>query len=170
MIIFNRSTHQLGTLTYYDRAKDAAQQQDSAPDLTTDDPAITFNPSEERMEADQNTIDYWRTWFTKSEAADDLEHELRQTIKELPRPVRDDMERSLDDLCADVGGYHSATYRTHVFRCWRRFLRALKAMRSVGASSAWILWRQKLPVKSAFFCARYSTSSKAVCLLYDDRV
>jgi hypothetical protein len=126
MEIFNTTAHQLTSLTYYDRAKDAAQQQDSAPDLTSDDSGITYNRDEERMEADQNTIDYWRAWFTKSEAADDLEHELRQTIKELPRPSRDDLERSLDDFCADVGGVSFCDIPDARFQMLEAFSEGLK--------------------------------------------
>ena len=80
MEIYNTATHQIETLTYYDRAKDAAQQQDSAPDLTADDPGIVYNKQEDRFEAPSETIDFWRTWFAKSEAADDLERELRESL------------------------------------------------------------------------------------------
>jgi hypothetical protein len=82
MKIFNTTTREVETLTYYDRSQNASQQQDSAADVTADDPCIKYNPDEDRYQATGEAIDYWRQWFDQAEKADDLERELRQLARE----------------------------------------------------------------------------------------
>lgn len=77
MEIYNLTTGTLEELTYYDRSRQAHQQQDSAPDITADDPGIKYNPDEDRYEATAEAIGYWREWFEVSEQADDLERAAR---------------------------------------------------------------------------------------------
>jgi hypothetical protein len=81
MKIFNTTTNEVETLTYYDRSQNASQQQDSSADVTAGDPNITFDPNEGHYQASGEAIDYWRQWFAKSETADDLERELRQMAR-----------------------------------------------------------------------------------------
>jgi len=82
MEIFNTTTNEAETLTYYDRSSQASQQQDSSADVTADDPCIKYNPNQDRYEASGEAIDYWREWFDRSEKADDMERELRQMARE----------------------------------------------------------------------------------------
>lgn len=81
MEIFNTTTNEVETLTYYDRCSQASQQQDSSADVTADDPCIKYNPNQDRYEASGEAIDYWRQWFDLAEKADDLECELRGLLK-----------------------------------------------------------------------------------------
>jgi hypothetical protein len=82
MKIYNTTTRELETLTYYDRSQNASQQQDSSADITAGDPNITFDPNEGHYQASGEAIDYWRQWFDQAEKADDLERELRQIARE----------------------------------------------------------------------------------------
>ena len=80
MKIFNTTTREVETLTYYDRSQNASQQQDSSADVTAGDPNITFDPNEDRYQATGEAIDYWRQWFDQAEKADDLEREVRELL------------------------------------------------------------------------------------------
>ena len=82
MEIYNTTTRELETLTYYDRSQNASQQQDSSADITAGDPNITFDPNEGHYQASGEAIDYWRQWFDQAETADDMERELRQIARE----------------------------------------------------------------------------------------
>ena len=80
MEIYNTTTRELETLTYYDRSQNASQQQDSSADITAGDPNITFDPNEGHYQAGGEAIDYWRQWFDQAEKADDLEREVRELL------------------------------------------------------------------------------------------
>ena len=80
MKIYNTTTRELETLTYYDRSQNASQQQDSSADITADDPCIKYNPDEDRYQASGEAIDYLRQWFDQAEKADDLEREVRELL------------------------------------------------------------------------------------------
>jgi hypothetical protein len=81
MKIYNTTTRELETLTYYDRSQNSSQQQDISADITAGDPNITFDPNEGHYQASGEAIDYWRQWFDQTETADDLERELRQMAR-----------------------------------------------------------------------------------------
>jgi predicted acyl esterase len=80
MKIYNTTTRELETLTYYDRSQNASQQQDSSADITAGDPNITFDPNEGHYQASGEAIDYWRQWFDQAETADDMEREVRELL------------------------------------------------------------------------------------------
>lgn len=66
MTIYNTDTNEEIKLTYAPTGCDCLQ------DLTASDTSITYNDEEDRYEADSTAIEWWDTWVSKQEFADQL--------------------------------------------------------------------------------------------------
>lgn len=74
MKIYNTTTGEPEELRY------APNGSDAMPDLIAGDGTIRLNPDTDTREANQESIDYWRDWVTRSEQADALEDELARRV------------------------------------------------------------------------------------------
>lgn len=74
MKIWNTTTNELEDIIY------APTGCDCIGDILDSDECIAWNDDEERFEAEESAIAFWREWIEESEKADELEEELAEKL------------------------------------------------------------------------------------------
>jgi hypothetical protein len=79
MEIYNTDTKETETISYSLNGCDCSQ------DIALDSDQIKYNEEEERYEASDEEIRYWKDWFNETIQADDMENDLKELIREKHR-------------------------------------------------------------------------------------
>jgi len=89
--ILNTSTGKIEELTY------APTGCDCLSDLTADDTSITYNRKTEIHEADENAVDWWKTWIAAQEELDGLWASVKEDFDdESVEEIRQYIDRAQD--------------------------------------------------------------------------